>query len=60
VVATDGSVKKVEVLRGIHPALDAVAVRVVSNLPKWKPGRQNGQPVPGWFFIPVNFKLKYN
>jgi hypothetical protein len=51
---------KVEVLRGIHPALDAVAVRVVSNLPKWKPGRQNGQPVPGWFFIPVNFKLKYN
>ena len=60
VVAVDGSVSKVEVIRGAHPSLDQEAVRVVSNLPKWKPGKQNGQPVPVWFFVPVNFRLKYN
>jgi TonB family protein len=60
VVASDGSVKNVEVMRGVHPSLDGEAVRVVSNLPKWNPGKQNGRPVPVWFFVPVNFKLKYN
>lgn len=60
VVAADGSVKKVEVIRSVYPLLDQEAVRVVSNLPKWKPGKQNGQPVPVWFFVPVTFRLKYN
>lgn len=60
VVSSDGSVKWAEVVRGVHPVLDEEAVRVVSALPKWKPGKQNGKPVPVWFFVPVNFKLKYN
>ena len=60
VVSTDGSVKRVEVLRSVHPVLDAEAIRVVSALPKWKPGKQNGKPVPVWFSVPVNFKLNRN
>jgi periplasmic protein TonB len=60
VVSSDGSVKRVEVLRGIDPVLNTEAIRVVSSLPKWKPGKQNGKAVPVWFFVPVNFKLKYN
>lgn len=60
VVSSDGSVKRVEVLRGVHLVLDEEAIRVVSSLPKWKPGKQNGKAVPVWFFVPVNFKLKYN
>jgi protein TonB len=60
VVSADGSVKNVEVIRGVHPSIDQEAVRIVSTLPKWKPGKQNGQPVPVWFFVPVTFRLKYN
>jgi protein TonB len=60
VVSSDGTVKRAEVLRGVDPLLDQEALRVVSTLPKWKPGKQNGKAVPVWFFVPVNFKLKYN
>jgi protein TonB len=60
VVASDGSVMNVIVLGGIHPSLDEEAVRVVSLLPKWKPGKQNGKAVPVFFSVPVNFKLKFN
>jgi protein TonB len=57
VVSSDGSVKRVEILRGLHPALDAEAIRVVSSLPAWTPGRQNGKPVPVWFNLPVTFSI---
>jgi len=60
VVEKDGSVKRAEVVRGIHPVLDQEALRVVSEMPKWKPGKQNGIAVPVWFFVPVTFQLKYN
>jgi periplasmic protein TonB len=60
VVSSDGSVKKVTVIQGIHPSLNEEAIRVVSSLPKWKPGRQNGKEVPVIFSVPVNFKLKFN
>jgi periplasmic protein TonB len=60
VVSSDGSVKNAVVLRRVHPALDEEAIRVVSALPKWKPGKQNGKAVPVIFSVPVNFKLIYN
>lgn len=60
VVNSDGSVTRIEIIKGIHPVLDQEAVRVVSMLPDWKPGRQNGEPVPVWFTVPVTFKLKKN
>ena len=60
VVGPDGSVKNVSVLRSVHPSLDEEAVRVVSALPKWKPGKQNGKTVPVIYSVPVNFNLKYN
>eukprot|EP01034_Spumella_vulgaris_P006351 gene6351-8090_t len=40
-----GQVYNVKVLRGVHPALDAEALRVVKAMPNWKPGTQKGQPV---------------
>ena len=60
VVNGDGTVTRIEILKGVHPVLDQEAKRVVSMFPKWKPGRQNGEPVPVWFSVPVNFKLKRN
>ena len=58
-VSADGSIKRIEILRGVHPLLDKEAIRVVSTLPKWIPGKQNGRPVPSWFNIPVDFRVKF-
>jgi periplasmic protein TonB len=57
-VSSDGSVKRLEIMRSVHPLLDEEAKRVVSTLPKWKPGRQNGKPVPVWFSVPVTFEIR--
>ena len=57
VVNTDGSIVDVKVLRGVDPYLDKEAVRVVSKMPKWKPGKQRGKAVRTSFNLPVRFKL---
>jgi TonB family protein len=56
-VAKDGSVKKISVLRKVSPDLDAEALRVVSTLPAFKPGKQGGRPVPVWYMVPISFAL---
>lgn len=58
VVKPDGSVGEVQILRPLHPSLDKEAIRVVGRMPKWKPGRQNGNAVSVWFNLPVSFKLE--
>lgn len=56
-VTNTGSIDQVSVLKGVEPSINAEAVRVVSMLPKWTPGRQGGKPVNVWFQLPVEFKL---
>ena len=56
-IAKDGSVTKVKVIRGTHPALDAEAIRVVSMSPKWEPGRQRGRAVSVTYVFPVIFRF---
>ena len=58
VVEKDGRIGQVKVVRGRHPELDKEAVRVVKSLPKFIPGKNNGQTVRWWFTLPVNFKLQ--
>jgi protein TonB len=58
VVDQDGSIKNAMVVRGIHPSLDKEALRVVEAMPKWKPGKQDGQTVKVKYTIPVSFKLQ--
>lgn len=57
-VGKDGIVGNVKILRGASEELDAEALRVISNSPKWEPGRIDGKPVPVTFTFPVVFKLK--
>jgi TonB family protein len=58
-VESDCSIDKISIIRGVDPALDAEAFRVVSSLPHFsKPGILKGKPVPVWFMIPINFALK--
>lgn len=57
VVEKDGSVNQVTVARGKDPDLDKEAMRVVKSLPKFIPGRMNGQPVRVWYTLPITFKV---
>lgn len=58
VVNTDGSITDVEIARGVDPSLDKEALRVVKNMPKWKPGRQRNKPVRVSYTVPINFVLQ--
>jgi len=57
IIEKDGSVSNVKVLRGIGSGCDEEAVRVVSSMPKWKPGIQNGEAVRVSYNIPIKFAL---
>lgn len=57
VVEKDGSIGEVKVVRSKDPDLDREAVRVVKSLPKFLPGKMNGQNVRVWFTLPVQFRL---
>ena len=57
VVDKDGSIDNVSVLRGVNPDLDKEAIRVVSNMPNWKPGMQKGKPVKVKYTVPIAFSL---
>jgi protein TonB len=58
VVEPHGGVSNVRVLRGVDPALDREAIRVVESSPKWQPGMQRGKPVRVSFNIPIIFVLQ--
>lgn len=57
VVYEDGSIKDIQVLKGIGGGCDEEAVRVVKMMPNWTPGEQMGKKVPVKFRLPINFKL---
>ena len=58
VVGKDGTVKDAKVVRGIDPELDAEALRLVENMPKWRPGKLAGEPVEVRYTLPVTFSWK--
>lgn len=58
VVTADGSIGNVKVVRSVDRDLDNEAMRVCKKLPKFIPGKQNGQPVNVWYTLPVTFKLQ--
>ena len=57
VVEKDGTVTSAQVVKGVHPEMDAEALRVIGTMPAWKPGKQRGKEVRVKFTVPVNFKL---
>ena len=57
VVATDGSISQLKVIRGIGFGCDEEALRVVSKMPKWLPGKQSGRAVPVRFTLPIAFQV---
>lgn len=57
VVEADGSIGETEIIRSASPSLDAEAVRLIKSMPRWTPGKINGQAVACTYTLPINFKL---
>ena len=58
IVEKDGAISNVNVVRSVTPTLDAEAVRVIKAMPKWVPGKQDGQSVRVKYNVPVSFRLQ--
>jgi TonB family protein len=58
IVDTDGTVQDVKIVKGLLPAWDAAVVAAVQKLPRFEPGRQNGQAVAVDFTVPIGFQAK--
>lgn len=57
IVNKNGEIKNTRIARGIDPLLDNEAMRVVSAMPQWTPGKQSGKAVPVYYTLPIVFKL---
>ena len=57
VVEKDGSISQPTVVKSVDPLLDAEAIRVISAMPNWKPGKQNGKVVRVKYTVPLSFNL---
>jgi TonB family protein len=57
VVEKDGSISNAKVVKSVDPLLDAEAIRVISAMPNWIPGKQNGKVVRVKYTVPLSFHL---
>lgn len=58
IIETNGEVSNVQIIRGVDPSLDKEAIRVVSLMPKWRPGIQDGRPVRITYTVPIHFQIQ--
>ena len=58
VVERDGSITEPKIVKSVCQALDKEALRVVNAMPKWMPGKQNGNAVRVKYVLPITFRLK--
>ena len=57
IVRSTGEIDDIEVLRSVRIDLDSEAIRVIRNMPKWIPGKQDGKEVDVYYSIPIRFQL---
>ena len=56
-IESNGVVGNTKIEKGVHPALDSAAARVIRNSPMWIPGFQSGKPVAVSYSVSINFML---
>jgi hypothetical protein len=59
VIEKDGSISKVELIRGIYNPLDNLVLMTAQSMPRWTPGIYDGKVVRSQFIIPVSIKWLY-
>ncbi len=52
-VNKDGSLSQFKIINSLGPECDKEVVRVLTEMPKWKPGKEKGKPVPVWYNLPI-------
>lgn len=57
-VNKDGSIVDPEIMKSVDPSLDKEAIRVISTMPKWNPGKQRGKAVRVKYTVPVAFRIQ--
>lgn len=60
IVEKDGSISNIVLKQTVFPSCDAEAIRVIANMPAWKPGKEHGQVVKVSYILPVTFRLNGN
>lgn len=58
IINKDGSLSDIKVVKSLTPLLDAEAVRVVKNMPKWTPGKVKGKVVRVAYTTPITYKCQ--
>lgn len=58
VVRTDGRITDAQISKGIGAGCDEEALRVVRQMPRWQPGKQNGRAVSVSYTVPVTFIIQ--
>lgn len=58
VVTKTGEISDIQLLKGVSISCDKEAMRVIKSMPRWIPGKNNGEPVQVYFTLPIVFKLK--
>jgi Gram-negative bacterial tonB protein. len=57
IVTSKGKISTPKIKKSLHPLLDLEAIRLVSNMPDWQPGQQDGKPIDVQVMVPIDFKL---
>ena len=57
IVRSTGEITDIKVARSVDPSLDKEAIRVISSMPKWIPGKQGGEAVNVRYTMPLTFRL---
>ncbi len=58
IIDKDGKVKNTKIVKGINPALDAEALRIVNAMPKWKPAKQADKTVNSRYNLPIQLEIR--
>lgn len=58
IINTDGTVSDVKVMRNVDKLLEAEAIRVIENMPKWNPGIKDNKIVRVKYTLPITFRLQ--
>ena len=58
IVKKDGTVSNIEIVNGLDPELDNEALRVLSMMPKWTPGKNGCETVSVKCILPIDFTIE--
>ncbi len=58
IIDTDGSITNAKIIKSVHKQLDNEALRIVNEMPKWKPTKFEGEFVQTEFALPINFRIE--